>query len=144
MARLAGVKTAGLKNLAKTTIELDRPVGECVRAVAKYAGFATPGALIEAMLVFYVQQKLPGLELEFVAETPEEEVSRRRASADAKQQRIDDLTVAGQRLDAQSQTPQPKKKERRKGGERRKSAIDQRPYPEMANERRKGSERRKG
>ena len=63
--RLVGVKAPKLKNLAKTTIELDRPVGACVRAVAKHAKFKTPGALIEAMLVVYCEAKHPELQLEF-------------------------------------------------------------------------------
>ncbi|MBM4377628.1 MAG: hypothetical protein FJ095_21335 [Deltaproteobacteria bacterium] len=85
MARkLVAVQAAGLKNTAKTTIELDRAVGECVRAVAKYGGFATPGALIEAMLVHYCQSKYPSLELTFAEDDQSdaaqaEPVERRRA-----------------------------------------------------------------
>lgn len=63
--KLVGVKAPMLKNPAKSTIRLDRTTGECVRAVAKHAGFPTPGSLIEAMLVTYCEAKHPELKLEF-------------------------------------------------------------------------------
>lgn len=95
--RLMAVKAAGLKNTAKTTIELDRAVGECVRAVSKYGGFATPGALIEAMLVHYCQSKYPSLELTFAEDdqaTPPPQVAAAKPERRQAERRVKQGTAA--------------------------------------------------
>lgn len=112
MARLVGVRSKdGTGNREEvSSVQFERRLAELFRTVQRIGGYRTPSELLEAMLVSFCRHELPTVEMEF---SDEDTVRQRRASADAKQQRLDDLAEAGKRLD-QSGTPERRQAERRK------------------------------
>lgn len=112
----------------QSTVRVERRVADCLRQVQAIGGYRTPSELLEAMIVCFCRNELPQAELEF---SDEDIVRQRRASADAKQKRRDELYAAGQRIASQvaaqdaaqdaAQNAQAKPPERRKTERRTKT-----------------------
>ena len=82
MPKLKNVSTAaaGLKDPSNTTLFVERRVGELVRRVGAFAGHRSLSSFIEEMLILYIQQRHPELEMSFVEEdkpAPSPAVERR-------------------------------------------------------------------
>lgn len=112
--RIRSVKAKAAPSLdlvpeTKHQILVDRDLADVIKRVAGALGYRSMSGLLNDALVYYLSAEYPHLELVYDLE---DEVRRARASADAKQRRLDDLAEAGQRLD-QSGTPERRQAERR-------------------------------
>lgn len=101
----------------KHQILVDRDLADVIKRVAGALGYKSMSGLLNDALVCYLAAEYPHLQLIF---DPEDEVQQRRAAADAKQQRLDELASAGQRIDERRQKERrEKQRELPKGAERR-------------------------
>jgi len=142
------VKPAPSLNLVpkkKHQILVDRDLADVIKRVAGALGYKSMSGLLNDALVCYLRAEYPHFELEF---EPQDVAAAMRASADAKQRRLDELGGWSQPAQsdaakaAQAKPPERRKAERRiqnHGAEYRRGGgsggdVDQR---------KKGSDRRK-
>ena len=138
------VKPAPSLNLVpkkKHQILVDRDLADVIKRVAGALGYKSMSGLLNDALVCYLRAEYPHFELEF---EPQDVAAAMRASADAKQRRLDELGGWSQPAQSDAAKAAQAKPERRKAERRTKSGRAALWQDEGHVERRtKGSDRRR-